>query len=265
MGIEVVRWPVPPALRGDVLRMTGYVERLDAPVTFEELPGTSIPVILNVGTPYRLLDAGGGYEEQASFAAGVTDRPVRVQSTGAALCVQIDLSPLAACRLLGVPMRELAGRVAPLDELLGREALRLDERLAGATSWDERRELAEAFVVHRLEEAPPLPADVEYAWRRLGETGGSIRVAELTEELRCSRKHLDARFREAVGVPPKVAAALIRFNRALRLLQAGDKPAHVAHLCGYADQPHLTREFRRFTGTTPGKVAFVQDPAEVAA
>ena len=77
------------------------------------------------------------------------------------------------------------------------------------------------------------------------------------------RRGVDARFREAIGVPPKTAAALVRFNRALRLLRAGERPADVASRCGYSDQPHLTREFRRFTGTTP--VAFLQDVAAVAA
>jgi AraC-like DNA-binding protein len=263
MSVEVVRWPIPPRLRGDVVRMTGYAERLEVPVTYHELPGTFVALILNVGSPYRLLDAAGAHEQAASFAGGLYDEPIRVHTTGAALCVQVDLSPLAACRLLQLPMRELAGCTVALDELLGRDALRLEERLAESTDWDERRALVETWVVGRLLEAPPLPADVEYAWRRLGETGGAIRIAALAAELRCSRNHLEARFREAVGVPPKTAAALIRFNRALQLLESGDKPADVAYRCGYADQPHLTREFRRFAGTTP--VAFLQDALAAAA
>jgi AraC-like DNA-binding protein len=267
MDVELVRWPIPPALRGDVVRMTGYAERLEAPVTFEELPGTSVPLILNVGSPYRVTDRDGAHDYPASFVAGVFVGPARVESTCAALCVQVDLSPLAACRLLRVPMHELAERAVALDDLLGAEAARFEEQLADAKSWDYRRSLAESFVLRRLAEAPPLPADVQYAWRRVRETGGAIRVGELATELRCSRKHLDARFRAAVGVPPKTAAALVRFNRALGLLEAGEKPADVAHRCGYADQPHLTREFRRFTGTTPSAytVAFLQDARAAAA
>jgi AraC-like DNA-binding protein len=220
-------------------------------------------VILNVGSPYRLIGADGAREYPASFAAGLGLGPAHVQSTCAALCVQVDLTPPAASRLLHVPMHELTDRVVALDDLLGRAACELEQRLADAADWDERRSLAEAFVLRRLADAPPLPADVEYAWRRLDETGGAIRVGELAVELRCSRKHLDARFREAVGVPPKTTAALFRFNRALRLVRAGERPADVARRCGYADQPHLTREFRRFTGRTP--VAFLQDAASAAA
>jgi AraC-like DNA-binding protein len=263
MSVELVRWPIPPSLRGDVVRLTGYEERLQAPVTYTEPAGTFVPVILNVGSPYRFFDETGVSEQRGSFTGGLGDGPIVIQSTCAALCVQIDLSPLAACRLLRVPMHELTGRVVALDDVLGRDALELEERFAGADDWGERRRISEEFVVERLAGAPPLPADVEYAWRRLGETGGSIRVAELAAELRCSRKHLDARFREAVGVPPKTAAALVRFNRAVGLLEAGDKAADVAGRCGYADQSHLTREFRRFAGTTP--VAFLQDALAAAA
>jgi AraC-like DNA-binding protein len=263
MGVELVRWPIPPALRGDVVRFTGWVEQFDTPVTYHYPPGTFVPVILNVGSPYRLVDERGVYDELGSFTAGIGKGPTGVQPTCAAVGVQVDLSPLAACRVLGLPMHELAGRVVALEEVLGRRVPELEERLAGARDWDQRRAVVESFVTRRLADARPLPADVEYAWRRLGETGGSIRIAELCVELRCSRKHLDARFREAVGVPPKTAAAVVRFNRALALLEAGEKPAEVAHRCGYADQSHLTREFRRFTGTTP--VAFLQDAAGVAA
>jgi hypothetical protein len=98
-------------------------------------------------------------------------------------------------------MHALADRVVALDELLGGAALELEQRLAGTTEWDERRSLAEAFVVRRLTEARPLPADVECAWRRLGDTGGAIRVVELAAELCCSRKHDAGAFlQDAAGV-----------------------------------------------------------------
>ncbi|HTZ62791.1 MAG TPA: helix-turn-helix transcriptional regulator [Solirubrobacteraceae bacterium] len=93
---------------------------------------------------------------------------------------------------------------------------------------------------------------------------GRLRVSDLTSELGCSRKHLAARFREHVGLPPKVYARMLRFRRATDLLSAGQSIAETAAECGYYDQPHLDRDFREFAGTTPSaylaeRVTFVQD------
>jgi len=60
---------------------------------------------------------------------------------------------------------------------------------------------------------------------------------------------------------PKAVARILRFQRALRLLSEGRALADVAYYCGFADQPHLNREFRALAGGTPREVTFVQDAA----
>ncbi len=78
-------------------------------------------------------------------------------------------------------------------------------------------------------------------------------VVKLAREVGWSHKHLIAKFRQQVGLPPKTAARLVRFNGVWRHLDE-DRPLDwglVAAETGYADQAHLVREFRRFTGTTP--------------
>ena len=74
----------------------------------------------------------------------------------------------------------------------------------------------------------------------------------LARQLGCSRKHLAAQFHEQIGVPPKTAARILRFDRAVGLLQQTDASgAEVALASGYFDQPHFIREFRQFAGVTP--------------
>ena len=123
--------------------------------------------------------------------------------------------------------------------------------------WDARFELLDAYIARRIEAARLPSPDVARACRRLHETGGRLEVGALAAELGCSNRHLVARFREQVGTPPKTLASLIRFRRAVDRLghDDGSRFAEIAADCGYYDQAHLNREFRRLAGTTPG--AFV--------
>jgi AraC-like DNA-binding protein len=249
-------------LRADVLVLEDYAEHAPGPVRQRHLPGTFVPLVLNFGPGYRVLDARG-WAEHGSFAGGLSDIVAETESPGSARCVQVNLTPLGARRLLGVPQHELAGRAVALADLLGRDVGLLEERLAEAGSPERRLALVTGFLRMRREAADPARPDAARAWRRLEETGGALRIGALAAELRCSRKHLAALFRDHVGLPPKTAARLLRFERARSLLERGLGGAEAARRCGYADQAHLVNEFRRFSGTTP--VAFLQDAAGPAA
>jgi AraC-like DNA-binding protein len=96
-------------------------------------------------------------------------------------------------------------------------------------------------------------------------------VDELARETGWSRRHLAERFRSEIGLPPKVAARVVRFQRVTARLQAGgaDRLGELALDCGYYDQAHRNRDFRAFAGCTPTEYAaglpFVQDDAAAVA
>ena len=61
-------------------------------------------------------------------------------------------------------------------------------------------------------------------------------------------------FSESVGLSPKRWLRLRRFQRALASAHRADVDwASAAIELGYADQAHLTREFRAFAGITPSE------------
>jgi AraC-like DNA-binding protein len=82
-----------------------------------------------------------------------------------------------------------------------------------------------------------------------------VRVDGLAGEVGWSRKRLWSRFRSQLGITPKRAADLVRFDHAAHLLAAGHAAGSVACQSGYVDQSHLHREVRAFTGLTPTAVA----------
>jgi AraC-like DNA-binding protein len=60
------------------------------------------------------------------------------------------------------------------------------------------------------------------------------------------------------GLPPHRYLTGRRVDRARRLLLAGAPAADVAAATGFTDQAHLTRHFKRYLGTTPGRYSKVR-------
>ena len=90
-------------------------------------------------------------------------------------------------------------------------------------------------------------------------------VQRLAHEIGWSRQHFSDRFRDAIGVTPKSAARVFRFQRACRLI-VDERPglADVAASCGYFDQAHMTREWNVLAGCSPrawiaSELPFLQD------
>ena len=248
------------ALAGLVGGYADFAERTGSPKETGEAPGRSVVVIVD-------LDAGWTVEGErfGSFAGGLYARPVRVRHEGSARGVQFDLEPPAVRTLLGVPAGELGQRTVALDDILGSDAARLAERLHAAADANARFAALDQALLRRLARGPaPARPDVDRAWALLRSSGGSIRVDALARTLGCSRRHLANRFAHDVGVSPKLAARLIRFEAARARLGAVPL-ARLAAEHGFADHAHLTREFRALGGAPPTAFPSVQDDGEAGA
>jgi AraC-like DNA-binding protein len=82
-----------------------------------------------------------------------------------------------------------------------------------------------------------------------------VTLSELAAVAGLSRFELVRRFRAQTGITPHAFQTNVRIEQARRLLGSGIAPAEVAATCGFADQPHLGREFKRAVGVTPGRYA----------
>ncbi len=240
--------------RGAARRVVGYREQHAAPQRWREVPHTAVVLVLSLGEPFRVARADGPPRPAPGFVAGLHDRFATVESDGAAECVQVDLAPTAAARLLGLPLVEIANRVVAVDEILGAWGRELTERLAGTRGWPARLALVETALAHRLASGTPVAADLAAALARLEASGGMAAIGALAGEIGCSRKHLTTRFRTTIGLPPKTLARVIRFDRLVRRIDGGSPAgwADLAAEAGYYDQAHLARDVRDFTGLAPG-------------
>ncbi|MFC0528381.1 AraC family transcriptional regulator [Phytohabitans kaempferiae] len=262
-----------PRLRPIVGRYTGYEERVAGVECRRELPGSKAVFLVGWGDPLDVAHPrapGSAATGVTSFTGGLFDAYAETTFTGVGRGVQLMLDPFDAGRLFGLPIGELANRVVPLDVLPGGWARDLAARLAEAPGWPSRFALLDAAFVARLADAPSPDRRVEWAWRRLCRSHGRVAVGTLAAEVGWSRRHLAASFRRELGLTPKVAARVLRFAHAYAVASSpsrapgggagagGEGWAGVAAACGYHDQAHLIRDFRKFAGTTPGRISTIR-------
>jgi AraC-like DNA-binding protein len=267
-----------PALRGLVGGYHGSRIAGLPPGRHLGLPAPHLGLIIALGDPVHLGVMPDPTRPPGSFRAlvhGLQTRPAVIAHDGSSYTLSVDLTPAGCRALFGVPAAALAGAVVGLDDLLGRFADGLAERLAAAPGWPARFAVLDevlAGLAARSAGAAP-DAVAAGAWRRLVDAGGRLTVAELAAGTGYTRPYLTRRFVREHGLTPKQVARVVRFARSHRLLRdlgrarlrqdRPDRPgrpgrseghrtlAEVAAACGYYDQAHLSREWGELAGCPP--------------
>ena len=247
-------------LRGLIGWYSGYRQAGMPPARHRGLPSPYLTLIITLDDPLTVArhpdpaDRPGDYR---TLVGGLHTTPALITHPGRQSGVQVQLSPLGARALLGLPAGELAGRDLAADDVLGRVAGELHERMRAAAGWPARFAILDELLLARADLDQQVPADVAEAWRRVLRSGGQVRAAELASHVGWSARYLQRRLLAETGLTPKAAARVTRFDRARRILQGqataggGATLADVAAGCGYYDQAHLAREFRALAGCPP--------------
>ena len=171
---------------------------------------------------------------------------------GGTTIVGVRLRPGVGARLFGSVASRLVDGGANLHELGRAPGSARRAALALGPTSPAYRSLIEALLPRLVAAAPNdgVGFGVEWLARHPAAT-----VDDLCARLGWSPREVRRRFTSALGFGPKVMQRMLRFQRALteaRRAGAATTLSHVAAAAGYADQAHMTREFRALAHTTPG-------------
>lgn len=226
---------------------TAMVPRARFPV----FPTARAELIFHFGDPFQVADTPDAAMRPLAPAVLLGPRAsISWQAAGPRIdWFMVQLTPLGCRRLLGIPFGEGWHREIPLAALWGSAALDLHAQLAELASFEARRALALEAIRARCGAVTVEPLT------RIGHLvrSGRIRdVRRLGAALDVGPRRLHQTFVAQYGIGPKSLLSLLRFGRQLEArhpLAAADAVAE------YADDSHAIREFRRFTGLTPGAYA----------
>lgn len=223
------------------------------------VPDGCLDAILDLGTiPVRRQEAPRRY------AVGAMTRAVVFRPRGPVDLVGVRFRPGAARLFLGIPAAEITDEIAPLAELWGAPAVELAERMSAAPPDARLRLLSDALRARLPDEADGPGALARAACRAFDRARSNRAIGDLADDLGVGRRRLERAFRRDVGLAPAQARGVLRFRRAVRILDSRPDVslAAVALRAGYHDQPHFTREFHRLAGVPP--TAWLRERAGVA-
>jgi transcriptional regulator GlxA family with amidase domain len=171
------------------------------------------------------------------------------------LVVYVGFRPGGLHRLLGIPMIELLDY--PLDSSLifGGEVDDVIQRINEAKDDNSAVHVVESFLLSKVRKLRRL-LPFDHALYQLANLQELPPVDNWAHYASMSVRQLERYFKERMGMSPKLFIKLIRFSRAWSMREKNSDISwnKIAHACNYADHMHMIREFKQFSGATPGEL-----------
>lgn len=229
------------------------------------LPSSQSLLLINLGpTQYRIEP--GPPERRIPFDdiwyLALQQKPIDAEAPHGNALLGIAFHTHGAYRLLGPALANTSAHVIPLSDLLGDRVLALRERLLNTADVRQKFALVQHWLWSLMAGRPETHSAVMWSAQQLQRSAGRYPVEQLVRETGFSHKHIVALFKQQIGLSPKALARLLRFRRAVKLLQGSEQIPwpELADCCGFYDQSHLINEVRAFSGFSPQSLLKHQQP-----
>jgi AraC-like DNA-binding protein len=254
MHMEHQEFDAPEALR-DVIKCFWH-NRIDfgeEPASFEVVPDGYAEIIFHFGSACHISYQGEWQQLPSPFLMGLLNQPALVSAKDRLEILGIRCYPWTVLDLLGLPSGKdgvqvfehpIAQLQSPLNACM--EAGRVEEAIAQV----------EQFF---LKTQSGIGTDdlLSRAGGVMREANGTLPVSEVATAAHATVRTLERKFKQSSGYTVKDVSGLMRFEQVRNQLWL-NPDANIAVLAqelGYTDQSHLSREFKRYSGTTPAAFA----------
>lgn len=210
-------------------------------------PDASPEFIVHLGKPpCALKDNGEWFEQPRSFLMCAAHQAVRLAADEPVEIFAIRFRPWGVGRFSDQPMSELLDREVPINEVFQGFGENLVSRLNQLTNFNECVELANttfnALLTQRTQKQQRILALANSV------AGKKTTSHEIANAMNMSERSFRRHWAELVGIEHRMFMSLMRFHRAIAMIEEGFELSVIALECGYADQPHLAREVKRLSG-----------------
>jgi AraC-like DNA-binding protein len=245
----------PPEELRDTIKCFWYNRRDSGELqsSFEVVPDGYAEIIFHFGSGCSLSHNGGLQPLPSPFMMGLLNQPVLFYTKNRLEIIGIRCFPWTVFDLLGLPSGKdgvhiVEHPIAQLQSMLNEwiHSGRIDEALA---------EVKQYFLDARSRVA--IDSMLSKAGVAMREANGSLPVSQVAAAAHATVRTLERKFKQSSGYTVKDVSGLMRFEQVRNRLwlYPDSNLAGLAQELGYTDQSHLSREFKRYSGTTPAAFA----------
>lgn len=219
-------------------------------------PDGCTELIFHYGDHFKKYDGPDSFHiQEKSFIHGQLKKYIEIEPTGKVGVFSARFQPGGLQPFIPLPVSELTHTTFSLETVWGKEGKELEKKMLGAADNEQRQELLEGFLLKRIEGFGPDKKIAEHFVDAIIRTEGNVSIDTLALELNISKRQLERIFFSCVGLKPKMLARIIRFHKALKLIESRemDSFTEIAYESGFYDQAHFIKDFKEITGLNPKK------------
>jgi AraC-like DNA-binding protein len=226
---------------------TSEVDRpVTSPIVNRVVPDGCIDIIFNLGDSLHVTN---GHD---AFMVGAMRQPLIVRISGRVQMLGIRFKPGGARTFFNFPLCEATDLSVPIGSVWS-DGNSLRERVLEAPTTVERIRLLDRLLTDRMAASPQFDGRIARAVSLINETNGQTSIRSLENELNISSRQLERKFKEHVGLTPKVLGRVLRFQKTVAALRRSPRVdwSDLVFDGGFFDQPYFIHEFKSLSGLTP--------------
>lgn len=196
-----------------------------------------------------------------TFLSGQEKTFADLKYNGQINIISVVFHPAGAKAFFNLPIDKLAGLRLTASEMEDKDLIELENRITSTEDDKICFILIEQFLLRRLNKlAEHTLKRIETSVRLIN--AGLTDVALLANAVCLSTKQFNRIFSENIGTNPKEFSRIVRFQRALSLLENNQQInlTALACECGYYDQSHMIKDFKVLSGYTPSEYLAICPP-----
>jgi AraC-like DNA-binding protein len=219
-------------------------------------PNSFNAMVFNYADPHEAYQNGGPrMSVPKAFVSGQFTSNYHLVLKSKIGMVGIVFRPSALHNFFGIRMSQLVNSRMALELLIPEEAESLWSNVKTGKTDKDRVTLLEEYVRSLLPIARGRLSVIDEAVELIDSHKGSVSVETVAGQLKISRRYMEKKFLEKVGVSPKFYARIKRFVNLSKEVAYNEKFdwQDIVFEYGFHDQSHLVKEFMEFNQMNPSE------------